>query len=344
MDPLNPNIAEWWKAISTGGRIRARAAAPWQSGYYSLVENKVPIIVVDQNYTAGQTAMALIDDVENHSAAGRIGDYYRLYRSGRFGDTEEFQRWRLGSFREAAAFAGTLAEMYYAGLASITTAGDVVLILSDALENKLSWQQVILALPLMFSLRSGIKSLTVVIPAQSGQQARRIAIPPKLVQDFQALELSRTRSHCRRGSRGNIQRCGAQDHRTWHRRPASGDSRQARSSSAGRGNPRGPRAGQGTPHPSHEIAARSEEVLAREIHGLPNEVVILWGKPITANGPDIISYNLKSGVLTLWDDKFRSELRRIARSKTFAKGSQALGKSLKEAKDAVEASNLCSGG
>jgi hypothetical protein len=102
-----------------------------------------------------------------------------------------------------------------------------------------------------------------------------------------------------------------------------------------------PAKGKDVPHPSHVKAAESEEAAARYIHdNVPDEVVILWGKAIGANGPDIISYNLRLKVVTLWDDKFRSELRRIRSSRTFAKESQALEHSVVEARRAIQNSSL----
>lgn len=100
------------------------------------------------------------------------------------------------------------------------------------------------------------------------------------------------------------------------------------------------RKGKDSPHPSHAIAEKSEEDHARRVHEYPNEVVLMWGKEIGANGVDTISYNLETKRITLWDDKFRSEARRITPSKTFDKGSPRLANALREAIDAIHESTL----
>jgi hypothetical protein len=96
------------------------------------------------------------------------------------------------------------------------------------------------------------------------------------------------------------------------------------------------------PHPSHVIAAKSEEAAARQIHAMKDEVVLQWGKPMGANGPDIASYNYETKKLTLWDDKYRSRRTKIKPSNTFKKNSEALKKSIAETHQVVNASTLSS--
>src|SRR5581483_5774310 len=47
--------------------------------------------------------------------------------------------------------------------------------------------------------------------------------------------------------------------------------------------------------PNHVAGAKGEEELARTVHSLPDEVVVRWGGPVTANGPDVISVNQRTG-------------------------------------------------
>lgn len=100
------------------------------------------------------------------------------------------------------------------------------------------------------------------------------------------------------------------------------------------------RRGKKTPHPSHVIAAKSEEQAARAIHKLPGEVVIYWGAKIGAHGPDVVSYNLKTKTVTLWDVKWRGSPRSIQRSRTFKHDSDALANALEIAKRAINSSRL----
>ena len=99
------------------------------------------------------------------------------------------------------------------------------------------------------------------------------------------------------------------------------------------------RRGRTTPHPSHELAVASEEARARFIHSLPDEVVILWGKKIGKQGSDVISYNLRTKRLTVWDDKYRSDAVMIYPSRTFTE-EPSLTNALAEAKDAIWKSAL----
>lgn len=100
------------------------------------------------------------------------------------------------------------------------------------------------------------------------------------------------------------------------------------------------RRGQTTPHPSHVLAAESEEVLSRFIHSLPDEAVLFWGQKIGAHGADAVSYNLRTRIVTLWDVKWRSAPVRIPPSKTFEKDSNPLKNAVRQAVDAVKASRL----
>src|SRR5262249_52980805 len=56
---------------------------------------------------------------------------------------------------------------------------------------------------------------------------------------------------------------------------------------------------------THADAWKTERRLARRVHGLPDEVVIHWGSPIGSHGADVVSVNLRTGEVTLWDAKFR---------------------------------------
>ena len=86
--------------------------------------------------------------------------------------------------------------------------------------------------------------------------------------------------------------------------------------------------------------AAAEEKAARFIHTLPYEAVIFWGQRIGAPGADVVSYNLKTKTVTLWDVKWRGKPVRLRPSTTFEQGSKPLTNALKQASDAVWASKL----
>jgi hypothetical protein len=96
----------------------------------------------------------------------------------------------------------------------------------------------------------------------------------------------------------------------------------------------------GKPIPEHERAALAEKEKAKFIHSLPNEVVIYWGEKIGTHGADVVSYNLRTKQVTLWDVKYRSDYRTIRRSNTFKKGSDALDNAVQKALEAIPRSAL----
>src|SRR5262249_47267156 len=71
---------------------------------------------------------------------------------------------------------------------------------------------------------------------------------------------------------------------------------------------------------AHANAWTAERRLALRVQRLPDEVVIHWGSPIGSHGADIVSVNLKTGEVTLWDSKFRGKRVRIQESSTFKMG------------------------
>ena len=65
----------------------------------------------------------------------------------------------------------------------------------------------------------------------------------------------------------------------------------------------------------------------------------MWGKKIGKQGSDVISYNLRTKRLTVWDDKYRSDAVMIYPSRTFTE-EPSLTNALAEAKDAIWKSAL----
>ena len=61
-----------------------------------------------------------------------------------------------------------------------------------------------------------------------------------------------------------------------------------------------------------------------------------WGDPIGSHGADVVSVNIKTGEVTLWDSKFRSGSVRIQPSQTFQK-EPSLDNAIRRAADSIEA-------
>jgi hypothetical protein len=96
-----------------------------------------------------------------------------------------------------------------------------------------------------------------------------------------------------------------------------------------------PRSAQRYTWAGHRTAAEAEEALARTVHSLPDEVVVHWGKPVPANGPDVISVNTKTGEVTLWDSKYRGSPRKIQPSSTF-QGDRTRENAIRQAVEAIK--------
>ncbi len=66
--------------------------------------------------------------------------------------------------------------------------------------------------------------------------------------------------------------------------------------------------------------------------------VVWWGDPIGAHGADVISVNTKTGEVTLWDAKYRTDSVTIQHSATFKVGSSARANAIRQAETAIHES------
>ena len=154
LEVLDPRVGNWWQANSVRGLVRARAF--WLKSYESRMEaNEQPVVIVDQNYTAGQTAQAIIAEVSGGWFADSIGAFYKKYKFARTGDYQEFLAWQQGAVGEAAKLASMLAEFYINGIATLTPAGDLIVTLGDVTERGPRWDQLISVLPYVSYLPIG---------------------------------------------------------------------------------------------------------------------------------------------------------------------------------------------
>ena len=144
-----------------------------------MEEGNRPVIVVDENYTAGQTAQAIIAEVTGGWFADSIGAFYKKYRFVQTGDVEEFRKWQRGAAKEAAKLASQLAEMYVNGIATLTPAGDLVLFTTDVMQRGLKLDQLVDLLPHLANLP--IVSIVVTIGA------RRVRIPKEIAKRFEKI-------------------------------------------------------------------------------------------------------------------------------------------------------------
>jgi hypothetical protein len=86
---------------------------------------------------------------------------------------------------------------------------------------------------------------------------------------------------------------------------------------------------------SHAKAAAAEAELAAKVHGMPDQQVVVWGGPIGSHGADVISVDTRTGAVTLWDAKYRSENVKVGASKTFEAGKDARDNAIRQAIAAI---------
>ncbi|WHA53463.1 hypothetical protein [Acinetobacter pittii] len=90
---------------------------------------------------------------------------------------------------------------------------------------------------------------------------------------------------------------------------------------------------------SHVNGYKAELRLANEVVAQPNQVVLKYGDAIGRNGSDIISVDIKTGNVYLWDSKYRSSNSKLGASPTFTNPTTRVN-AVDEALRAVQSSNL----
>jgi hypothetical protein len=80
--------------------------------------------------------------------------------------------------------------------------------------------------------------------------------------------------------------------------------------------------------------------LANTVAALPNQQVISYAGPVGTHGADVVSVNVQTGEVTLWDSKFRTSPVPMPPSTTFTPGSSALNNALVQAEDDIRNSSL----
>ena len=90
---------------------------------------------------------------------------------------------------------------------------------------------------------------------------------------------------------------------------------------------------------AHINGYAAEIRLANELASDGRRAVLKWGDSVGRNGNDIITVDLRTAAVELWDSKFRSAVRSGEVSPTFAEP-QNLNNAIKEARDFVNRANL----
>jgi filamentous hemagglutinin len=80
---------------------------------------------------------------------------------------------------------------------------------------------------------------------------------------------------------------------------------------------------------------KAETKFAHYLHYRTDEIVIRWGDGVGTHGADIITVNSKTGRVTLWDTKWRTNPTNIGPSKTFS-NSRTLQNAVDQAERALD--------
>jgi hypothetical protein len=349
LEILDPDVAAWW---TSNGFLRSRNASSWTTfflfNYYSEQKDRRLIAWVDMNFTPSQAATAILADA--YDASSSAGQLYRVWRAARGNTAEEFASWQKEAQGVGAQQAAALARVYYGSLSSLTPAGDIVVTVHDINEEGFNWSQLIGMLPVLAAAgKLGKASLSISIVSKGSKTQRLLQIPNELLTKLGKLSKKARDALVAKARRAKNEKealkileegvSGAKV------RATKKVARQAK-----RVKPPLPppvanvrvtnMKGTDHPHPSHVIAAKSEERLAREVHAIEGEIVLQWGKKIGAKASDVISYNYITQKVSLWDDKYRTAARRLNPSSTFATKSATLKESVDEARRVIEASHL----
>jgi hypothetical protein len=88
---------------------------------------------------------------------------------------------------------------------------------------------------------------------------------------------------------------------------------------------------------SHWVGYQSELILANDVAKVTDQAVVKYGDAIGKNGADLVSVNVKTGEVTLWDAKYRSNPANVGESPTFTNYTQT---TRQDAIDSIMNSNL----
>nr|WP_246781075.1 hemagglutinin repeat-containing protein [Rhizobium sp. BK602] len=91
---------------------------------------------------------------------------------------------------------------------------------------------------------------------------------------------------------------------------------------------------------SHINGFNAEIDLANQIADLPGQQVLRYGDAVGTHGADVISVDVNTGDVFLWDSKFRNSVVSIKSSPTFTPGSNSLNNALQQAEQEIRKSTL----
>lgn len=177
-------VADIWK--QNQGTIRVEDRNFLQFDHYFKQSRMPLILVISPHFTAKGAALA-INTAAYSFGKTPIGSI-ALRKKLKPGETlaERYRAIQSEAFKQAAAEAAFLAELYYGAIASLTSAGDLIVTIDDISRNGLRWDHLLFALPMMAVFRRGMKRLLIKLPG-----GKVLEIPGQLLEKLSSLSTSR---------------------------------------------------------------------------------------------------------------------------------------------------------
>lgn len=186
---LDSKVAIWWKSE---GDLRSRDAGGWfgwfRKGYYGERKGGRSIVTVHKDFTAVDAAEAIIAESENPDPVS-VGQAFRAFWLARdpFDAPEILSDQQRRAVRAAGKQAGQLASIFYESIASLTKAGDLVVLVNDLAENGFSWHQFLYLLPAMAFLPKGVKYIVLRVAVKGTKRFRELRIPVTIAERLHKL-------------------------------------------------------------------------------------------------------------------------------------------------------------
>ncbi len=177
---LDEFVARIWE--QKRGIVRSRERNWLQFRYYSEKDDGRLVIVVSPEFTARDTALAILAEAYA-SGSNRINAEVLEKKLLTAEEIEkQYAELQTKAFKEAAGQAAFLAEFYVSSLASLTPAGELIVTVDDIDRNGFSWQHLFNALPLLRHL-----PFTVIAVSLKLKDGHKLTIPAPLLRKIKAL-------------------------------------------------------------------------------------------------------------------------------------------------------------
>jgi RHS repeat-associated protein len=158
---LDPDVYNWWRRHGRTDQIPAKG---WIGGWFTLdvhpsydTSDNAAVIRLAEEFTPVEAALALSDTARNQM----LGAWAQAFPSHKWQQDHcepgKFHAWQREQFRQGTEYARAFAELYVNGVLSFNAGGDAIVSINDVLENGLSWNSILTAMPILRTAGGTIK-------------------------------------------------------------------------------------------------------------------------------------------------------------------------------------------